>query len=231
MSLEQIYQEMVERNSGIKTVSPDPLLLEKVDERYCYPVFQWFSRGEWYPSGQFSKLVDSFPDEVMPYTLHPSSSSGVLHWTFLQLLGFDAYDQSYVEEHHQDYYKVLYPLIQELLPLRIDFRRSVVTPKSILMLGFPDKPVNQVREKIRKAIKEANLRFVEPYVCDIVHTTVGRFVKEYPVEKIGEFNREEDLGYVVIKDLFIGPGTWKLLPDEVSRYSQSIPLHSFYSSQ
>ena len=89
-----------------------------------------------------------------------------LHFTFLKLTSFStdapaAFNVATFES----------LLHQHVKPFAIEFKELIVTSDSILMVGIPDIPINDIREDFRKYFPDM------PHEQDICHATLVRFTR------------------------------------------------------
>jgi len=103
---------------------------------------------------------------------------GVLHWTFMQLVGFQLFHKIQIPEGYASV--VEGTLLRHLPRINVNFSRLVLTSKSIVLLGFPTGDVESARFHLRRALARCGMPLFEPYFNDIVHMTLVRFAS--PVE-------------------------------------------------
>ena len=89
-----------------------------------------------------------------------------LHFTFLKLTGFSEQPQAPRDN-------VLFEALvyQNLKPFAIEFKEIIVTADSILMVGVPDIPLNDIRRAFLKYYDTA------PEQQNICHATLVRFMR------------------------------------------------------
>jgi len=124
------------------------------------------------------RLKDEFGHDCMVYSPCPKKGEGQLHWTLLQLVSFNDYEEEMNGENSRDIYKSENYLtaIQDSLnvggldsEMEIDYVGIVVVSTGILMVGYPSKAINNSRDELRRRMKRDNLPIKEPFVNDIVH--------------------------------------------------------------
>mmetsp|Transcript_48130 Transcript_48130/g.58050 ORF Transcript_48130/g.58050 Transcript_48130/m.58050 type:complete len:368 (+) Transcript_48130:83-1186(+) len=173
---------------------------------------------------------------------------GQLHWTLMQLVGFPSYDDHFdttnniatngdkacpfTSEQYLD-------CIQDSLmvggmdcSISISFIGVVVVSTGLLMVGVPSLDVNAARDTVRERLHEGNLPLLEPFVNDIVHSTLFRVVENSTDEVAGNENSEAEmlheeliqiakdyenvhLGTVTLNSFQIGPASWRMLQSEI----------------
>ncbi len=205
--MEYIYNEMRERNTllvnkdGIKY---DKLLLNtNPDNRLCLAIF---SNIEGLYLDNIYIELEIVNSTCLYYSNNSIPTKGTLHFTLMQLIGFNNFN---VLNNSRILEKIL-PILKELLPLKIKYKGVILTPTGIVLCGYPDKNINEYRDKIRKELFDI---IKEPYHNNICHSTLCRFTGEVDIQKlkkIEEKYRYCDFGEVEIKSFNIGYGTWKL---------------------
>ena len=245
--LEPIYDEMRTRNrNAIKTAKAmreDGFFREDRsrddDERRCLAISAIIDdsvQAEWSP--ELLKLQETLQD-LFPEDLHfgqrvePNKVDGQLHWTVMQLVGFADFEQecsSTVNEEKSSLYSQQEYLdcIQDSLAcggldthLEITYVGLIAVPTGLLMIGIPSIDTNDVRERLRTRLQDRGLPLKEPFVNNIVHSTLFRVLSNKPklYERLLEIAQEyEDvyLGKVTLQKFQIGPASWRMLHSEVN---------------
>jgi hypothetical protein len=153
---------------------------------------------------------------------------GVLHFTLMQLIGFDLFDTVAVPDGYHE--AVEATLLRHMPAFHINFSRIIVTPKSVLLAGHPTVDVNWSREQLCGALGRAGLPLLEPYKNGIVHMTLLRFASELtPAE--GELLTRTlqecgsgALGSLSVTALQLSSASWKMQPDELAGCGAPIQL-------
>lgn len=213
LSLMEVYEEMKTRNLEIVNrfgIQGDPQLLQN-DSRLCHAVYTMASQENWRPTETFATLKQRLR-ELLPNHLHYDVGQG-LHWTFLQLIGFDVFDSVQLPD---DYYSVIEAfLVNRCKPFLCRMDQLVLTPKSLMMCGSDSFGVDHVRESLRRELKRLGYPLFEPYHNNIVHMTLVRFtepVDEKTCQVLQELVHETSgvLGVLGVKEMQMGPATWQM---------------------
>ncbi len=212
-NLDTIYQEMLARNQRLreeKGYSHQPKLLTKYPDK-CYAIYSLLSpTGKW---EQLHSYLSALPG-CLTYSLKGEAR---LHLTLMQILTF-GYDPDILEKYREKYHTVLSTFLPHLLGMRIKFTQLCVLPHGIVALGYPDRDVNKLRRALRFILAKENLPLQEPYLADIIHTTVARFHSRMSEE---ERKRVEGLHgsleypfEVEISEWCFGEATWRVGSEE-----------------
>lgn len=215
--MDDIYEEVIQRNHIIISQPDfqfvvDPYLENSCDNdfennRNCVALY-----GKIY--GDFS-ILQSFIKEmkiicgesIVPY----DNIQAILHFTMFQFVGFDTQKvKRYLKEHVNSH---LYLALQQLVPqsFGIQYKGVIVTPKAIILKGYPHQDVNAIRSIIR-----TTLIHDEPYTNYACHSTIARFKKELTrsqIQKLLDLCREYEnvnFGWFWVPEFQLGIGTWKL---------------------
>ncbi len=211
-----IYDEMIDRNTRIVDTArfkPDVRLIEPVDDRRCVAIYSPIKVTKWHPGYEgLRNVISDSAESMIPYTEEQDPTAtphGVLHTTLIQLHTFGS---ARVEDQiSKDSQRTLDLLLSSSLPIHIEFSRLCITPASITALGFPSIDLNIIRERLRREIDVE-----EPYVCNIVHSTLARF-HSIPDRKIIEELRTYDripLFTASINRWSVGKASWRLNSNE-----------------
>ena len=246
--LVSVYDEMAQRHGQIvdeEGVSHDGLLLQSEIKpspgRRCLAIFCLCHEGNWKPTTTISSFMEGVKNILGPdhcyykpmkdgiETVAAGSceivrgGGGVLHWTFMQLVGFQLFDKIQIPEGYANV--VEGTLLRQLPRISINFSRLVLTSKSIVLLGFPTGDVESARFHLRRALARCGMPLFEPYFNDIVHMTLVRFAS--PIEgdelatlrkKIEEFQNSLSFGCLFVDQLKLSPATWKMQAQELREY-------------
>jgi hypothetical protein len=157
---------------------------------------------------------------------------GQLHWTAMQLVGFADFDQE-CSENNPYQSKEYLDCIQEALvaggmdrPVTITFVGVIAVATGLLMIGIPSYDLNAARDVLREELQKRDLPLKEPFVNDIVHSTLYRVVgtNEGPLpddfhSELLEIAAEYEntyLGQITLDTFQIGPASWRMLQHERS---------------
>lgn len=213
MQYQRIYDEMISRNTrtirdfGFK---PDPRLNDAIDDRRCIAIYSELEDVVFHDAYDRVKCSIDQSKSMVRYDTASSGAPAVLHTTLMQLHTFGSKQvpcaASGLRERGD-----LRDLLRASLPVTVEFSRLCVTPAGITALGFPTVDLNAVRNQIRNM-----MRVEEPYVCDIVHSTLARFYSDPEMPIINEL-----LGYdgiplftANITHWCVGKASWRLLRRE-----------------
>ena len=143
------------------------------------------------PGVRFVHNSDSFEDDEYV---------GQLHWTLMQLVGFSNYDSEFSsvknkinesESKDRGNFEKECPFVTEKYlscvkdaliaggidrPITINFVGVIAVSTGLLMVGIPSIDSNGARDNVRRRLKENNLPLLEPFLNDIVHSTLFRVV-------------------------------------------------------
>ena len=143
--------------------------------------------------------------------------SGGLHWTFLQLIGFDMFNKIDIPP---DYKNVVQMLIaDQLRQFEIRFTSIVATPNNLFLVGYPTSDCNSARDEIRQRLRLLGLPLYEPYKNDIFHMTLLRFAEpllEVQQHAITKFVADtgvvgdQTLALLRVKEMCISSASWKM---------------------
>lgn len=170
-----------------------------------------------------------------------NSIVGQLHWTLMQLVGFadygthfdangDTADRSpFVSTEYLD-------CIQDSLmvggmdcSVTITFVGVVVVSTGLLMVGVPSLDMNAARDTVRARLHERDLLLLEPFLNDIVHSTLFRVVdhtlrvgddSDVPLHehlvRLAKDYEHVELGTVTLNRFQTGPASWRMLRSELA---------------
>lgn len=156
-----------------------------------------------YEEGNFTELFHSCWESLSKkdgiiYDLQGSDGRGLLHFTFLQLIGFDSFEKWDIDIINR-HVKIL----RKILPaqFRIYFNELRKVSAGYILCGTSDVNINFLRNRYRIECFHQKLKINEPYHNDILHSTVYRGVDmdtSFPERIYGNF------GYVVIRNFHMG---------------------------
>lgn len=160
-----------------KGVAFDPQLLPtNGDSRRGLGLFSW--QEDLIPKTQpiLDVLHEAFPSEIVLFG-HPSSPARQ-HVTLLELNSVGTDDPRDLAILAAKYQEVCWPVLSKMPPIRATFRGVVASQSAILIKGFPvNNEVNAIREKLRAEIIRAGLPELNRRKVQILHSTIGRFVR------------------------------------------------------
>uniref|UniRef100_A0A6C0D058 Nucleotidyl transferase domain-containing protein n=1 Tax=viral metagenome TaxID=1070528 RepID=A0A6C0D058_9ZZZZ len=221
-----IYDEMFTRNTLqlVKGYNYDSLLLEN-DDMKCFAIFCTTNELNWYPNYNFincTQLIEKNLSKSHIFfkdfeDLTNNINEGLLHFTLLQLVGFDFYNSCIFPEHFS---KTVEAMCISLFPsFFIEFTKVIVLPKSIVVVGVPSININLIRDKLRHEFSRLCLPLMEPYKNNILHMTLVRFTSPLTINEksfLSTINGLEDIfGKLKVSSLGIGSCTWKMLPQDI----------------
>jgi HAD superfamily hydrolase (TIGR01509 family) len=218
--LEEIYREMKARNrtmieeTGLRW---DPLLGIR-DERLCHAIYVFCEPTNWSPTVSYLALMQRLIEMV------PRHVFGLLHFTLMQLVGFEVFDQVKLPA---DYYQVIQSfLVNHMVCFECHFDRVCLTPKSIMLQGVPSIHVNHARNLLRRELKRLGYPLLEPYKSDMIHMTLVRFCEPLDLgdlEKVAERFSGVDLGTLRVTHFDMGPASWDMI-DTVPVLRAELPM-------
>lgn len=223
-----IYSEMLSRN--VKSVESngtgfDEILLGEEDNRRCWASYAFFTE----PLAQFSDafhelsstLSTLFPTHVLyrPFPQEPSAAR--LHYTYMQHIGFDDFPD--IKPSEKMISLLGRTLESSLGPFSITYVGLIPLRSGIVMIGFPSTDVNSSRSILRSLCQREDMDLREPYLNNIVHSTLLRFTSPLDSSqlaqlfKICEEYRVRFLGKAMVTSFSYGPASWKMSVEELLR--------------
>ena len=152
---------------------------------------------------------------------------GQLHWTLMQLVGFANYN----EEKDKEIYNTTSYLdcVQSALmkggmdhAIEIQYVGCIAVSSGLLMIGIPTLiHANKARDCVRTSLQQQGYPLKEPFVNDIVHSTLFRVTHDdntglyQQILDIANDYESIPLGTVTLSKFQIGPASWRMLPSEV----------------
>ena len=248
--LDLIYTEM--RNRQLKAVQASKKMRSddffsnatglKHDDRRCLAISSVIDENckcEWTAAHRelMSRLRNEFGDIGLHYyqdskQYSKSLATGQLHWTLMQVVGFADYDDEVGSSEANSIFldEAYLDCIQDSLTvggmhqeIQITFIGVILVATGLLMVGVPNIDVNDARNLVRQKLKERDLPLKEPFLNDIVHSTLFRVIgdKSDPelylklVALAKEFENV-NLGTVTLQNFQVGPASWRMLSSEVT---------------
>lgn len=221
-----IYDEMRERNQDLiiqnGTKYDEVLSSSDKDERVGLALF---ATTEFHLNNNFENMLAEtktvFDSQIIyQQTEDTQRNHGFLHFTFIQFIGVDPLIKTITKKKLEEYKGVLSRVIQTIKPFSIQYQGLIALATGLVMYGYPSVDINIYREQIRQKIVESKLPFKEPFKIDIAHSTFVRFCQPEDKDKLLEFASKYqsiDLGKVNITGFYLGNGSWRMRPDEVTR--------------
>ena len=231
----------------------------KHDSRRCLAISSIIhkdhcARMDWTPAflelqGRLSKLPGlHFVEDSENFQLGINAECfGQLHWTLMQLVGFNDYSDQvekpasvgqspFLQSKYLDI--VQSSLFQGGLDctITIEFIGVIAVSTGLLMVGIPSIDINDARDNVRNNLKKNDVPLLEPFINDIVHSTLFRVVstddsdnnEEQDIEAIVDQNELSQelldisrtyetvsLGKVSLSKFQIGPASWRMLASEI----------------
>lgn len=186
-----------------------------------------------------NRLKQEFGDYGLIFSQEPQLvGGGQLHWTLMQLVGFSHYSQHVLNEDETESEVESTFLSSEYLDciqdsltvggldtaIHMHYVGVIAVSTGLLMIGVPSLDINETRDVVRSRLKQQNLPLMEPFVNDIVHSTLFRVAgdsKDIPSDlhhrilKLAEEYKDVSLGTAVLSKFQIGPASWRLLKNEI----------------
>lgn len=252
LKLDPIYDEMRTRQLRVLKTSkkmrsdeffakPENAAFDS-DERRCYAIISIIDETvdcNWTDAFEdlMFRLKSEFGENNLRYfqkVEHVDGNGGILkgqlHWTLMQLVGFADFDKEIRCFSETKYKENTYlDCIQDSLTvggmhqeIKITFIGVILVSTGLLMVGVPNIDVNDARDLVRQKLAERSLPLKEPFVNDIVHSTLFRLVGEKNDQELHsklvalakDFERI-NLGTVTLKKFQVGPASWRMLSEEV----------------
>jgi len=185
-------------------------------------------------SGKNNNMPDNDPEKQKNMRFGQSADvdggiCGQLHFTLMQLVGFPDYEVEmqgnsiYTSSQYMD-------CVQDALivggmdaEVKIHFIGCIAVSTGLLMIGVPDATnLNQARDCVREKLSHRGFPLKEPFVNDIVHSTLFRVTDnadpalyQKTLDLAKEFERVH-LGTLTLRNFQIGPASWRMLPEEIA---------------
>eukprot|EP00586_Coscinodiscus_wailesii_P015751 CAMPEP_0172502264 /NCGR_PEP_ID=MMETSP1066-20121228/158302_1 /TAXON_ID=671091 /ORGANISM="Coscinodiscus wailesii, Strain CCMP2513" /LENGTH=423 /DNA_ID=CAMNT_0013277457 /DNA_START=184 /DNA_END=1455 /DNA_ORIENTATION=- len=240
--LQEIYSEMRtrQRNAILKAGSmrSDPFFSlsqsRRDDDRRCLAISSVIDEGvDCHWTDAYRRLEKSIKAEFsgLLFSQKVDGDAGVwgqLHWTLMQLVGFPDYDVGEEERYRSEEYL---DCIRDSLniggmdcAITIKYIGVIVVSTGLLMVGVPSLDINEARDTLRDKLRERGFLLKEPFLNDIVHSTLFRVTDDKSCDqadlhlRLLELAKEFEnvhLGTVTLKKFQVGPASWRMLRSEV----------------
>lgn len=229
-----IYSEMLSRNlRTVQTSGPsfDPDLLVECDDRRCFASYSFLNQNLSSFSDKFYELVDTisatFPEHVLYRPFPEEEKAARLHYTYMQHIGFDHCPLAI--NPLPTFVSLLGKVLENSLgSFTITYLGIIPLRSGIVMIGFPSVDVNASRNLLRSICKLEGIQSKEPYLNNIVHSTLLRFTTPLSNAQLSEFYRICDafrtcyLGRAMITSLNSGFASWKMSKAEIEGASDTV---------
>ncbi|KAJ3146417.1 hypothetical protein HDU86_008522 [Geranomyces michiganensis] len=221
-ALYAIYKEMRTRNrrnlmaaDAVLTVDPK-VMPGIIDDRRCVAVYTMFDNFK--PSPNWSELHNALAKRFPNNNRYDcSGTASFVHWTIIQVLGFDQVAEHPVFTARMEVYlQILREELASLLPLEIAYRGVEPVPSGLVMLGYPSKDVNKWRRRVESRFEAAGLPH-RKYQNDIVHSTLLRLhtaVKPSELLEMGDEWKDIYFGTLTVTQFNGGFSSWRMQPVE-----------------
>ena len=205
--------------------------LKSEDLRRCAAIYVLASARNFVSFGPLERVISKLRDSFQGHVLYEicqtegglqHALSGVLHWTFMQLVGFSIFDKI---DFPADYKEVIQMLLWERLrEFEIRFTGLIATPSNLLLVGFPTLDCNSVREEIRDRLRLMGYPLYEPYKNDIFHMTLVRFAEplsqaqQEALKRIAAGShqfKDQTLAVLRVQQMCISNASWKMQYQEL----------------
>ena len=230
----EIYSEMRTRNErNMRNGFVHDANLKEIDDcRRCLAVYVMADASNLVCFATLQKVLYELGQSFSGHVLYrydeskdmQNALSGGLHWTFLQLIGFNMFTKINIPT---DFKKVVQRLVTEhLRQFEIRFTSIVATPSNLLLVGYPTSDCNNARCEIRQRLRLLGLPLYEPYNNDIFHMTLLRFAEplsEVQQHAITRFVadtglvKDQTLALLRVKEMCISNSSWKMQQRELER--------------
>jgi len=250
-----IYEEMRQRNlkgileGGFKPDTNICAHAPHADPRRClalsaFPRMRWSAAGHRLMSRLISEFGDDpdfvvFEEEPSPDAMdtphgRPCVRQGKLHWTLMQLLGFPSYPPANGRRADAFYGRSVEDLLGIDESFGVRYHSVIAVGTGLVMVGVCDIDINAKRDHVRACLSKAaelegGYEFAEPFVNDIVHSTILRFSggdgSGPAMDKVLGIAKEfQDvfLGSATVDELRVGEASWRMLEGEIE---QTPPVH------
>ena len=204
--IEKLYLPIYERmkyNQSIKLNMNGckyDTLLSSSDNRRCLAIWGWLDNS--IMSDKFYSLLENFNkiDECVSYDFN--NQNGRLHFTLLQCFGFECMEtENFNIERHRD------DILNSIPMINIEWIEIICIETGIIMLGIPSIDVNQIRNLIINKYS-----FKEPYLNNIVHSTLLRFRTTLSKERLDDLKFKirdiKNFGKTTIDRFYFDKASW-----------------------
>jgi hypothetical protein len=201
----------------------DHQLQQASDDRRCLALYSLCDSRSFKPSSQLgailARLREALGGRHVVYGAEepgaPSALFGRLHFTYLQLVGFDMYGKVPIPGDYNDLVEAA--LLRHLHAFKLNFSRLILTRKSLLLVGHPTVDLNWSREQLRRVLARTGYPLYEPYKNDIAHLTLVRFAADVTPQEtaclaqaVAEAERAESLGTAAVNELALSAASWRM---------------------
>ena len=184
----------------------------------------------------FLELQRRLREEFAPHGLifsqtPPRVGGGQLHWTLMQLVGFRDYDSEVLRKDSVYLSPEYLDVVQDSLTVggldkgvHITYVGVILVDTGLLMIGMPSLDINEARDTVRSRLEVEKLPLKEPFVNDIVHSTLYRVAgdaddmpKDLHMRLLALAKEYENvnLGTIIHRNFQIGPGSFRVLSSEM----------------
>ncbi|GMI03275.1 hypothetical protein TrVE_jg4103 [Triparma verrucosa] len=205
------------------------------DHRRCLSMYS-FPNITLSPTGRqlFNELNDLFshdPSVVLFSPSPPSDTSspniwGRLHWTLMQIQGFNSYTPQTSPNANETFGKCIQTSFQSAPEIHVRLTGIIAVGTGLVMVGLPSYDVNSLRDTVRESVKSGECPgydLKEPFVNDICHSTVLRLTGDGDgglAEKVLDIARrygEADLGSMKVDRVNVGEASWRMMDAELEK--------------
>ena len=161
---------------------------------------------------------------------------GRLHWTLMQLISFADYPPTKGGRASAAYGQAIERALDIHGPFTIQYHGIIAVGTGLVAVGVCDIDINAIRDKLRQELTEAAAQdggyaFGEPFVNNIVHSTLLRFSggagSGEAAEKVLAVAREFEavpLGVGQVGALQVGEASWRMMETELA---ETPPVHKW----
>ncbi|KAJ3349653.1 hypothetical protein HDU91_006364 [Kappamyces sp. JEL0680] len=195
-----------------------------VDQRRCVALYSFYDN--WVPTSDFSVLQASLQLAFAQQNIYSveQSASNVLHFTVMQILGFDQY-QERVEEFESQrcvYEQIIKAVLSKYLPFKITFRGLMAIKSGLVMVGYPSLDVTSTIRRELEDLFHSNGLFYRKYTNNIVHSTIVRCSTPEPglAKRLVEFaalHQDTYFGEATIGCFELGHSSWRMQAKELAK--------------
>lgn len=186
------------------------------------------------------RLRDDFGEYGVLFSQDPAGDGGrgggiggggQLHWTLMQLASFADYaaaaadGSTFISDPYLDCIRDSLTVGGLDTSVDVTYVGVVAVATGLLMVGIPSSDVNVARDAIRHRLARRELPLLEPFVNDIVHSTLFRVTgdaADHPPDLhdrllalAAEFETAL-LGTVTLDRFQVGAASWRMLGEEVA---------------
>ncbi len=134
-----------------------------------------------------------------PDVFYPTPSDG-LHVTLLDwiapLISYEGANKvELFDSIHEKYDSALEKILQKYEPINVNFNKIIVTPTTIIITGEDNGSIQKIRQEFVESIELLPGTKMPP---QIIHCSLGRFIKEVPVTEIQNFINQKSINFIEI---------------------------------